>query len=124
MLATTFLWTTGRNFVMVSCANSLRLGEELGRNRRPLFWIIVLALVVAVGGAVWMVMLLSHKYGAINLWIWSGGNLRLCGEAPPHPNRLLRLGLGQYGDWRGDYDRVDGRALALRVVCRCIRWAT
>ena len=74
VLATTFLWTTGRNFVMVSCANSLRLGEELGRNRRPLFWIIVLALVVAVGGAVWMVMLLSHKYGAINLWIWSGGN--------------------------------------------------
>ena len=74
VLATTFLWTTGRNFVMVSCANSLRLGEELGRNRRPLFWIIVLALVVAMGAAIWMVMLLSHKYGAINLWIWSGGN--------------------------------------------------
>jgi hypothetical protein len=74
VLATTFLWTTGRNFVMVAAANSLRLGEELGKNRRPLFWIIILALVVAVGAAVWMVMLLSHKYGAINLWIWGGGN--------------------------------------------------
>lgn len=74
VLATTFLWTTGRNFVMVSAANSLRLGEELGKNRRPLFWIIILALVVAVAAAVWMVMLLSHKYGAINLWIWGGGN--------------------------------------------------
>ena len=61
-------------------------------------------------------MLLSHKYGAINLWIWSGGNLQLCGEGPPHADRVLRLGLGQYGDWRGNYDRVDGRALALRVV--------
>ncbi len=74
VLATTFLWTTGRNFVMVAAANSLRLGEELGRNRRPLFWVMVLALVVAVGAALWMVMLLSHKYGAINLWIWQGGN--------------------------------------------------
>ena len=74
VLATTFLWPTGRNFVMVSAANSLRLGEELGKNRRPLFWIIILALVVAVAAAVWMVMLLSHKYGAINLWIWGGGN--------------------------------------------------
>jgi hypothetical protein len=74
VLATTFLWTTGRNFVMVSTANSLRLGEELGKNRRPLFWIIVLALVVAMGGALWMVMILGHKYGAINLWLWSDGS--------------------------------------------------
>ena len=74
VLATTFLWTTGRNFVMVSAANSLRLGEELGKNRRPLFWILLLALAVAMGGALWMVMLLSHKYGAINLWLWGGGN--------------------------------------------------
>ena len=74
VLATTFMWTTGRNFVMVSAANSLRLGEELGKNRRPLFWIIVLALAVAMGAALWMVMLLSHKYGAINLWLWGGGN--------------------------------------------------
>jgi hypothetical protein len=77
VLATTFLWTTGRNFVMVSCANSLRLGEELGRNRRPLFWVIVLALVVALGAALWMVMLLSHKYGAINLWIWGGATMAM-----------------------------------------------
>jgi hypothetical protein len=74
VLATTFLWTTGRNFVMVSAANSLRLGEELGKNRRPLFWILLLALAVAMGAAIWMVMLLSHKYGAINLWLWGGGN--------------------------------------------------
>jgi hypothetical protein len=74
VLATTFLWTTGRNFVMVSCANSLRLGEELGSKRRPLFWIMVLALAIAFVAALWVVMELSHQYGAINLWIWQGGN--------------------------------------------------
>lgn len=74
VLATTFLWTTGRNFVMVSCANSLRLGEELGPRRRPLFWVMVLALCVAFGAALWVVLSLSHQHGAINLWIWQGGN--------------------------------------------------
>ena len=73
ILATTLLWTTGRNFVMVSCANSLRLGEELTNNKRPLFWVIVLALVVAIFSSVWTIMYLGHRYGAINLWLSSGG---------------------------------------------------
>lgn len=73
VLATTFLWTTGRNFVMVSCANSLRLGEELGGRKRALFWVILLALAVSLGAAIWMIMTLGHQYGAINLWIWGGG---------------------------------------------------
>ena len=73
VLATTFLWTTGRNFVMVSCANSLRLGEELGGGKRALFWVILLALAVSLGAAIWMIMTLGHQYGAINLWIWGGG---------------------------------------------------
>ena len=73
VLATTFLWTTGRNFVMVSCANSLRLGEELGGGKRMLFWVILLALAVSLGAAIWMIMTLGHQYGAINLWIWGGG---------------------------------------------------
>ena len=68
ILATTFLWTTGRNFVMVSCANSLRLGEELGHGKRPLFWVMILALTVALGAAVCMVMVLAHKHGAYNLY--------------------------------------------------------
>jgi len=73
VLATTYIWTTGRNFVMISSAYSLRLGEEIGGSRRPLFWVMVLALAVALGGGIWMIMVLSHKYGAINLWIWGGG---------------------------------------------------
>jgi len=72
VLATTFMWTTGRNFVMVSCANSLRLGEELGGSKRPLFWVILLALAVSLAGAIWIIMTLGHQFGAINLWIWGG----------------------------------------------------
>jgi len=73
ILATTYLWTEGRNFVMISSAYGLRLGDELGGSRRPLFWVMLLALVVALVGGIWMTMVLSHKYGAINLRIWGGG---------------------------------------------------
>jgi len=56
----------------VSCANSLRLGEELGGSKRPLFWVILLALAVSLAGAIWIIMTLGHQFGAINLWIWGG----------------------------------------------------
>ena len=52
---------------MVAATNSLRLGEEFVGNRRPLFWVMLLALAVALGGATWMIMMLSHEYGGINL---------------------------------------------------------
>ena len=67
ILITTHIWTTGRNFVMVGAANALRLAEEFTGNRRPLFWVMLLALAVAVAGAGWMNMVLAHEYGAINL---------------------------------------------------------
>ena len=68
---------------MVSCANSLRLGEEFPGSRRPLFWVMLLALAVALGGALWTVVTLSHAYGAINLWLWGG-------EGFGYAERLLR----------------------------------
>ena len=77
ILATTYFWTAGRTFVMTSSANSLKIGEELQKNRRPLFWSMVLALIVGLVSSIWVVMFLSHKYGALNLKIvggWQGGN--------------------------------------------------
>ena len=85
ILATTYLWTTGRNFVMVAAANSLRLGEELGKNKRPLFWVILLALGIAMVSAIWMIMLLSHKYGGINLWLWEVGRYDYAGQLMRSP---------------------------------------
>jgi len=43
----------------------------------------LLALAVALGGALWTVVTLSHAYGAINLWLWGG-------EGFGYAERLLR----------------------------------
>lgn len=75
ILATTYFWTAGvRSFVMTSCANGLRLGEELGSGKRPLFWALVLGVVIALAGSIWVIMILSQEYGALNLRIWSERN--------------------------------------------------
>ena len=99
VLATSFIWTRGRNFVMVSCANSLRLGEELGPNKRPLFWLILAALVMAMVGALWMIMKVTHDYGAINLWIWGGGGYGYAEKlirtpTGPHWAAWMNMGIG------------------------------
>ena len=68
LLATTYIWTANvRSFVMASCANSLKLGAELGRGRRPLFWAMVLALAVALTASIWMILELSYEHGNLNL---------------------------------------------------------
>ena len=99
ILATTWMWTTSRNFVMVSCANALRLGEELGGNRRPLFWLIFLALAIALASGIWMTMKVSHDYGAINLWVWGGANFSYAEHlirtpAEPHLGFWMNMGIG------------------------------
>ena len=101
VLATTWIWTTGRNFVMVSCANGLRLGEELGPNKRPLFWLILAALAFAMAGAVWMVMEVTHAYGAINLWIWGGygytyAETLIRTPTEPHIGAWMNMGIGAF----------------------------
>ena len=71
VLATTYLWThVARHFVVTSAANSLKLGDFMQGSRRPLLWAMVLSLVVAVGGSVWLFMVLSHDYGAVHLPVW------------------------------------------------------
>jgi len=73
VLATTYFWTAGvRSFVMTSCANSLKLGEGFGGSKRPLFWMMLIALAIGLGASLWMVMQLSYSYGALNLKIPGG----------------------------------------------------
>ena len=110
VLATTFLWTTGRNFVMVSCANSLRLGEELGGGKRALFWVILLALAVSLGAAIWMIMTLGHQYGAINLWIWGGGEYS-------YAEKLIRTPL-EPQVWNWINTAIGATIMALLMVAR------
>ena len=110
VLATTFLWTTGRNFVMVSCANSLRLGEELGGGKRALFWVILLALAVSLGAAIWMIMTLGHQYGAINLWIWGGGEYS-------YAEKLIRTPLEPHV-WNWVNTAIGATIMTLLMVAR------
>ena len=62
-----------RTFVMASCAHGLKLGEELGHRLRPLFWCMLLAIVVSLVGSVAMILHLAYEYGAINLNSWFFG---------------------------------------------------
>lgn len=59
----------------------------------------VLALGLAIDAALWTVLLLSHKYGAINLWIWQGGNYGYLEKFIRTPNEIygwswFNMGLG------------------------------
>ncbi len=60
---------------MASCANGLKLAEEMGPRKRPLFWAILLSVVVSIVGSIWLVMKLSYESGGINLnqWFFVGG---------------------------------------------------
>ena len=126
-------------FVGHRCPRSSRAGDDLPVDHRAQFRHGLLRQQSAAGrgvGAQPPAPLLDHRLGAgrgrgrcrvdgdatqpqvrgdqlVDLERWQ---LQLCGEGTPHADRFLRLGLGQYGDWRVYYDRTDGRALALRLV--------
>ena len=110
VLATTFMWTTGRNFVMVSCANSLRLGEGLGGSKRPLFWVILLALAISLGGAIWTIMTMGHEFGAINIWLWGGGEYT-------YTEKLIRTPMEPYV-WSWINGGIGAAMMALLMVAR------
>lgn len=56
-----------RSFVMSSVANGLKMSEMIQGSRRRLFWVVLLAIVVSLLGSTYMTLLLSYKYGGINL---------------------------------------------------------
>ena len=73
-MADTYVWSADiRTFVMASCAHGLKLGEELGHRLRPLFWCMLLAIVVSLVGSVAMILHLAYEYGGINLNSWFFG---------------------------------------------------
>jgi len=59
-----------RTTVMTSTANGLRLAEELPGNRRRLSGAILVALVVSIAAAFWMVLYLPYTDGCLNLRGW------------------------------------------------------
>jgi hypothetical protein len=72
-LAFTYIWHGDvRTFVMASCANGLKMMEGV-KNLRPLFWALVLAIVVTLIGSGITILYLSYTYGGINLHGWFFG---------------------------------------------------
>ena len=60
-----------RVFVMATCSNALKMIEEMPpRNRRVVFWAIVLALFIGTLGSFWMIFYMAYRYGGINLHSW------------------------------------------------------
>ena len=68
-----------RSFVMASCANGLKLADELGGDKRPLFWAMILALVVSLASAVWMLLGVSYEAGALNMRLGGTGTAHRAG---------------------------------------------
>ena len=94
-LGFTYVYTADiRTFVMASCANGLKLAEELGGKKRRLFWAMMLAVAVSLGASIWIILKLSYGSGGINLnqWFFTGGAVapfnfieyKLRNPSPPH----------------------------------------
>ena len=67
-LAMTYGWHSEvRTFVMASCANGLKLVQDMKGSRRPLLWAMILAMLFSLVGSIWMVLYLAYGYGGINL---------------------------------------------------------
>ncbi|MFT5376063.1 MAG: hypothetical protein ACI906_002897 [Candidatus Latescibacterota bacterium] len=74
-LAYTHVWGADiRTFVMASCIHSLKLSEGMGKNVRPLFWVMLLAIFLSLIGSVWTILYLAYEYGGINLNGWFFGS--------------------------------------------------
>lgn len=67
-LAYAHVWSTDiRTFVTASCIHSLKLSEHMDRNIRPLFWVLLLAIVISLIGSISTILYLAYEYGGINL---------------------------------------------------------
>ena len=55
------------NFVMPHCAHGLKLSGEISGRRRSLSWAMLLAILLGMAGALWMVFYLAYTYGLINM---------------------------------------------------------
>jgi len=70
-IAFTYVWCADiRSFAMASAANGLKLCDEMGRRKRPLFWAMIATVILALIGAIWMIMRMSYAHGGINLNSW------------------------------------------------------
>ncbi len=67
-MAFTYSWAGNlRVLVMASVINSMKMAERVGVLRRPLFWAILLAIVVSLFSSILLIIWLGYRHGGINL---------------------------------------------------------
>ena len=84
-LSLAYMWAADiRVFVMATCANSLKLIEEMEPDlRRLVFWAIILALFIGTLGSFWMIFHMAYQHGGVNLnsWFFKGAPQAAYGTA-------------------------------------------
>ena len=115
-LGLTYVWAANiRIFFMPAFANALRLAQEISHGRQRLKWAITLAILLALGGSLWSVLVLSYKHGGVNLHgFWfiavpqlAGNYIAQALENPTPPN---------WGGWL--FTGIGALIQALLVVAR------
>lgn len=75
-MSLTYVWAADlRTFVMASAANSLKVMEGEGRRKRPLFWAMMLSVVLTAVSSAWVLLKLAYTQGGLNCndWFFGGG---------------------------------------------------
>jgi hypothetical protein len=75
-MAMSYVWCSDiRTFVMASAANGLKLAEQTGAHRRPLFWLMLLAVLVSAPLSIYLTMRWAYGIGGVTLnsWFFEGG---------------------------------------------------
>ena len=67
-VAFTYVWCANvRIFFMACFANALRMAEEIRGSRRPLLAAVALAVLLSMGGSLWLILEMGYRHGGINL---------------------------------------------------------
>ncbi|MFC1715256.1 DUF6785 family protein [Candidatus Poribacteria bacterium] len=75
-MSLTYIWAADlRTFVMASAANSLKVIEGEGKRKRPLFWAMMLSIVITIVSSIWVLLKLAYSNGGLNCndWFFGGG---------------------------------------------------
>jgi hypothetical protein len=98
-LSLAYIWAADiRVFALATCANALKLVEEMDlRSRRLVFASMILALAIGIGGALWMIFNMAYRHGGINLnaWFFNGA------PRAAYDNALGLLASEKGVDWLG-----------------------
>jgi len=70
-LALTFSWAgSNRVLLMAAAINAMKLAGAVGALKRPLFWVMVVAIVVTLAGSLGIILWSAYEHGAVNLESW------------------------------------------------------